>query len=244
MESHADPQRRVEQDARVGHAPPQVLVRAVALGRGAELAELLDGGARGQQLPGVLVEVDLVQHELARLLLVGQLVDQREVVGSHVFVDVQGWGVRQRPLVLGIAWVKNTVDGTGMRVLVLLGVDQVVWNPASIHENGASLAILVQMRVERCGNLVAFLTVLGLLDSDLALMVVNALNCNWLHGVVLLELGDVLGTGPEEVCSIRWGDVLGRLREELGPARGLVLIVLAMTTLVSLELVGHHKHWQ
>jgi hypothetical protein len=55
--------------------------------------EILTGRKTGQELLLVLIEVDLVQHELACLFVVGELIDNSKVVGSHVLVVLDGGAI-------------------------------------------------------------------------------------------------------------------------------------------------------
>ena len=50
------------------------------------MGEILVGWKTRKELLLLLIKVDLVKHEFASLLIVGKLVDDREVVRCHILV--------------------------------------------------------------------------------------------------------------------------------------------------------------
>ena len=100
---------------------------------------LRDAAARlfQEHLATILVEVDHVEHDLTRLLLVRQLGDQGKLTGLHTCVVFVRRVVLLPVLGLGIAAVQNSSDGAHrLRPVVHALVLEVVRNPASVHENG------------------------------------------------------------------------------------------------------------
>ena len=58
----------------------------MTFGTYSEMGEILVGWKTRKELLLILIKVDLVKHEFAGLLIVGKLVDDREVVRCHILV--------------------------------------------------------------------------------------------------------------------------------------------------------------
>ena len=67
------------------------------------------------QLTLLLVEVDLLEHELAGFFSVVQLANQREFIQAHMVEDVDCWAVGNGVLVFGLATVQDALHGLIVR---------------------------------------------------------------------------------------------------------------------------------
>ena len=111
--SEVQPNGGIADNADIGHHAPHVLVGGVACGRDLEVRQLINRGHGGQNLSSVLIEVNLVQHELGGLLLIRKTTHQANIVGTHRVVRLQSRAVRQRILVVSITTVEDSLNCTG-----------------------------------------------------------------------------------------------------------------------------------
>lgn len=146
----------------------------MSLGRSSELGEIVSQRQGWQYLSGIWIEINLVQHHLTCFLLVWQLVNQRKIIWCHIRILLNSWRIWLSPLVLGITLVENTVDCTVSCGLSILEIAHVVWDPASVYKDAASLSILVQVRVEWSDHCETLFRIFILLDSDLLVVIKNA----------------------------------------------------------------------
>lgn len=118
--------------------------------------------------------------------------------------------------------------------MVLSEVLKIPWDPASVDENTAGLAVLVKVSVHGSNSFDAALVVLELLDHDLVLDVEHTLDLNRLERPLLGILVDVLAT-PGKSLTVVGRDVDGLGRKSSGSSRGFAFLILSTTTL---ELSG------
>ena len=161
----------------------------MTIGTDLEFSHLLRRKSRGQDLASIIVEVDLVEHNLASLLLVRQLHEEGAVIRLHRLVLLNARVVWFPVLILGIASVKHTTDGTKRSsVIVQFGVSQIFWHPAPVDNNSLLFVLAIQVRVEGSDNIGTRFSVAHLFDLHLTRMVKEALNNDRLHGPIALEL--------------------------------------------------------
>jgi hypothetical protein len=154
--------------------------------------ERLEIGHRGntwQNLFLIFIEVNLVQHEFAGFLIVGELVNNCEIVWSHILVMLYGWTIRQWVFGASITLVQYSSYFTGnWTCLVKTSIFEILWYPPSINKNRACFSLPIQMSIEWSNNLNTFLTSVLLVDLDFFLMVKNAFDSYWFERPFLLKL--------------------------------------------------------
>ena len=187
--SDVKPYCSVCQDSSECNQTPQTLISLVSIGANFEGLEISHRGNTWQNLFLVFIEVNLVQHEFAGFLIVGKLVNNCEIVWSHILVMLDCWTIGQWVFGASIALVQNSCYfACNWTCLVKTSIFKILWYPPSINENCACFSLPIQMSIEWSDNLNAFLTSVLLVDLDFFLMVENAFDSYGFERPFLLKL--------------------------------------------------------
>lgn len=155
-------------------------------------------------------------------------------------VNLNRGRVRLRPLVLSVASVEHTLDCAvgGFNVHAL--VPQIVRDPAAVDEDGAGLAVSIQVSVEGSNDLETLLATVVLANLDFTLVVEDASHSHGLHRELLLELGKVLGLSPGEATLVGRRNVNGSLIERFPSTGDLRSLIFSGTLLVVSKLINEN----
>ena len=238
--SDVEPHSGVGQDTGEGDASPQEFVSSVSFSGDSPLGELLFGGSSWQKLTSVFLEVYLVQHKLAGLFMVGQLREESEVEGSEVIEFLDFGSVRLRVFSFWLTTGKNTLDGTDTRSEVLSLLFIVIRNPSSVNKNCSWLSVSSQVSVQGSNNLNASFATVILVHLEFCSVVEVSSHLNRLHGPLLFELVQVLGSRPGEGTPVLRSNVNWGLSKSLLSTLALVVLIVAMSALELSQLVHEH----
>jgi len=114
--SEVEPHDSIGEDSCVCQPRPSFRVRPVAIERDFPRGGFLVGSEHSRvHLTLLLVEVDLLEHELAGFFSVVELADQRKLIQAHVIEDVDCWAVGDGVLVLWLSTVQDALHGLIVR---------------------------------------------------------------------------------------------------------------------------------
>lgn len=210
--SQIEPHDGIGHHAEVDHGVPELLVCLVSLRWDHKLRELRWTLHIGRMSSIVLVEVNALDHELAGLLIIGQIHKKSKLIRLGAEELLHNWSVLLAISCLRIPLIKNSLNLSQIVYLVVAEGLDIFREPSPVHEDTAWLIIFVKMRIEGSDDLNTLFLVFFFFDQYLLVNVHIALKRNWLHVPFLRELGFVL-VDPGEVSSILGSDIDWILRE-------------------------------
>ena len=98
--------------------------------------------------------------------------------------------------------VEDAADCAGSGFSVQVHIAEIVGDPASVYEDCAGFALLVEMGVEWSDDVEAFFAVAHLLNTNFFRVVENTFNRDRFHGPILLECSFVGFFRPKECVTI------------------------------------------
>lgn len=237
--SNVKPHRSIRNYSCEWHPTPHGLVGSMSFRGALEFLEVTCWGQGRKHLLAILVEINLMKHELTCLFQVGKLINQSEIIGSNILVEADGGAVWHWVFVFSITSVKNTLNfALNERVHAL--IFKIIGDPASVNQDSAFLAVSIKVGIERCNYLNALLSAIEFLDLNFSSIVKHASKHHWFHWPLSLEFIDVLWLRPNVWASVLRSDVYGRLAELFSSPLFFFLLVILQSVLVLSKLV--HKH--
>ena len=140
MLSEVQPKGSVSKDTSKGKHAPHGLVCLMSLRSDGPSGELRFGWDSWENLASFVIEIDHVEHDLAGLVLVRHLSDQRHLVWlNRLDITISGV-VRLVVLSFGVTSVQKSADGASVVGFVVSSlILQIVRNPTAVHKNGLFL---------------------------------------------------------------------------------------------------------